>query len=635
MGRIMIKQIKYEGDKYYYFNNSFNNGLNILLGENGSGKSTFTYLIVYALGGKVPYFEQDSKEPISVILDDTNNYVEMTLMINNKVYVLNRKIGSNYISIYDKSKEEYVSLNLNRNGYFYEKEGIIFSDWLLNNIGINLIEINQNSTTHRVNFDDLMRLMYYDQKTENEKIISEFAINTSNFYKNGIVMRRTIFEILISEFFKEYYDTYFYLKEILKDKEEKIQKKNTIVELIQNLSENIGYTNDDKVLCKLEKSKKELSRLINIRKDINSENSFEDSVIFRLTELQKETVSLITEKNSLKRYIEEINEDLNKALIVRENLKNDIRHLEKILFTSQYINIINEGKCPFCQEDLHIGDKKCICGSDKYLDYQRFIYSDKEYTNIMKSKIKGLKTANESIEYCEKEKQNMINRYKELEEQIYRNMYNIKQITEGANLNMNTAALDEITENIIRLKEEISGLEILKEKYDELAEVSREIENVDQLIETYKKKLDELEEEKQRKIENNLIEFEEIYEKYLRSYYKEDIINKISLDRNYMPIIGMYKEQSFNVPKRLFYYLSLLKLSIDKHINFPRFLIIDTLKSEGIDLENLKKITSYFNEFNNVECQIILTSGYEEHIKEFDKYVIERLTDSNKLLKKK
>jgi len=556
-------------------------------------------------------------------------------MINNKVYVLNRKIGSNYISIYDKSKEEYISLNLNRTGYFYEKEGRTFSDWILDNIGINLVEINQHSTTHRVNFDDLMRLMYYDQKTENEKIISEFAINTSNFYKNGIVMRRTIFEILISEFFKEYYDTYFYLKEILKDKEEKVQKKNAIVELIQNLSRNIGYTSDDKVLNKLEKSKKELSRLINIRKDINSENSFEDSVVFRLTELQKETVSLITEKNSLKGYIEEINEDLNKALIVRENLKNDIKHLEKILFTSQYINIINEGKCPFCQEDLHIDNKKCICGSDKYLDYQRFIYSDKEYTNIMKSKIRGLKTANESIEYCEKEKQNMINRYKELEEQIYRNMYNIKQITEGANLNMNTAALDEITENIIRLKEEISGLEILKEKYDELAEVSRDIENVDQLIETYKKKLDELEEEKQRKIENNLIEFEEIYEKYLKSYYKGDIVNKISLDRNYMPIIGVYKEQSFNVPKRFFYYLSLLKLSIDKHINFPRFLIIDTLKSEGIDIENLKKITSYFNEFKDVECQIILTSGYEEHIKEFDKYVIERLTDSNKLLKKK
>ena len=632
----MIKEIKYEGDKYYYFNNNFNNGLNIILGENGNGKSTFTYLIIYALGGKVPYFEQNSKEPISVIIDDTNNYIEMTLMINDDVYVLNRKIGNNYISIYDKSKEEYISLSLNRNGYFYEKEGIVFSDWVFNKVGINLIEINQNSTTHRVNFDDLMRLMYYDQKTENEKIMSEFAINTSNFYKNGVVMKRTIFETLISDFFKEYYDTYFNLKEVLKDKEEKVREKNAIETLIQNISKNIGCTNDDKAFNKLEKNKKELSRLINIREDINSESSFEDSVIFRLTELQKETVSLITEKNSLKQSLEDVNEDLNKALIVRENLKNDIKHLEKILFTSQYINIINEGKCPFCQEDLHIEDKKCICGSDKYLDYQRFIYSDKEYTNIMKSKIKGLKTANESIEYCETEKRNMVNRYENVEEQIHRNMHSINQITEGANLSINSAALDEITENIIKIKEEVSGLETLKEKHDELAEVSREIEGIEKKIETGKKKLDELEEEKQRKIEDNLIEFEKIYENYLKNFYDDDnAINGIRLDRNYMPIIGVYKEQSFNVPKRLFYYLSLLKLSLDKNINFPRFLIIDTLKAEGIDIEKLKKLMSYFNEFSNMECQIILTGGYEEHIKDLDKYVIEQLTDNNKLLKEK
>lgn len=634
MGRIIIKDIKYEGDNYYYFNNNFSNGLNLILGENGNGKSTFTYLIIYALGGTIPYFEQNSKEPISAIINDTNNYVEMTLIINENTYVLNRKIGNNYISIYDKNNEEYISLSLNRNGYFYEKEGIIFSDWLFNKVGINLIEINQNSTTHRVNFDDLMRLMYYDQKTENEKIISEFAINTSNFYKNGVVMKRTIFEILISDFFKEYYDTYFNLKQNLKDKEEKVKEKNAIKILIQNISKSIGYTNDEIIINKLDKSKKELIRLTNIRKEINLENSFEDSVIFRLNELQKETVKLITEKNSLKQYIEDINEDLNKALVVRENLKNDIKHLEKILFTSQYINIINEGNCPFCQEKLHIEDKKCICGSDKYLDYQRFIYSDKEYTNIMKSKIKGLKTANESIEYCEAEKKNAVNKYEDIEEQIRRNMYSINQVTEGASLNVNSAALDEITEKIIKLKEEVSGLETLQEQYDELSGISREIADIDKKIELNKKKLDELEEEKQRKIEDNLIEFEKIYKNYLKDFY-EDAVNYIRLDRNYMPIIGEYKEQSFNVPKRLFYYLSLLKLSLEKNINFPRFLIIDTLKAEGIDIGKLKKLMSYFKEFSNKECQIIITGGYEEHIEDLDEYVIERLNDNNKLLKRK
>lgn len=93
MGRIKIKDIKYEGDNYYYFNDNFKDGLNIILGENGNGKSTFTYLVIYALGGRVPYFEQDSKAPISVIVNDKNNYVEITLIINDNEYILNEDIS--------------------------------------------------------------------------------------------------------------------------------------------------------------------------------------------------------------------------------------------------------------------------------------------------------------------------------------------------------------------------------------------------------------------------------------------------------------------------------------------------------------------------------------------------------------
>lgn len=214
-------------------------------------------------------------------------------------------------------------------------------------------------------------------------------------------------------------------------------------------------------------------------------------------------------------------------------------------------------------------------------------------------------------------------------------MNSIKQITEGATLNINSAAMDEITENIIKIKEEVSELEILKEKYNELTEISREIESIETMIKINKEKLDELEEEKQRTIENNLTEFEKIYGDYLRNFYGNDVINEISLDRNYMPIIGVYKEQSFNVPKRIFYYLSLLKLSLEKNINFPRFLIVDTMKAEGIDIEKLKRLLEYFKEFEGMECQIILTGGYEEHINELDKCVIEQLNDKDKLLKEK
>lgn len=288
-------------------------------------------------------------------------------------------------------------------------------------------------------------------------------------------------------------------------------------------------------------------------------------------------------------------------------------------------------------ESIKVEENKCICGSDKYLDYQKFIYSDKEYINIMKSKIKGLKTTNDTIDYCECEKQNINIELDKIETSISNKMEQIKLITEGAGISSNNYVVDEITDSIIKIKEEISDLKTLKEKYDDLNRLARKIEVKDEEITKNKIKLNKLEEEKEKEIEKNLSKFEEVYSQFLIEFYGEDSIKDVSLNRNYMPIIGEYKEQSFNVPKRAFYYLSLLKLSLEENINinYPRFLLIDTMKAEGIDLDKLELLIEYFDDYEDKECQIILTSGYEEHLKEMDKYVIERVCDNNKLLKRK
>ncbi|BCC16701.1 hypothetical protein BCM0075_1471 [Bacillus cereus] len=103
-----------------------------------------------------------------------------------------------------------------------------------------------------------------------------------------------------------------------------------------------------------------------------------------------------------------------------------------------------------------------------------------------------------------------------------------------------------------------------------------------------------------------------------------------------MPVLGEYKHQSFNVPKRLFYYLTMLKMSLNQEnkISYPKLLIIDTMKDEGIEINKLKKLFTYFDEFRETECQIIVTCGYDEYVKEQKSDLIDRLSDENKLLRK-
>ncbi|MED2041198.1 hypothetical protein P4V58_29585, partial [Bacillus wiedmannii] len=205
-------------------------------------------------------------------------------------------------------------------------------------------------------------------------------------------------------------------------------------------------------------------------------------------------------------------------------------------------------------------------------------------------------------------------------------------------VNSNVSAIEEITDKIIPLKETASELEILKKKAKDINNSKSIISVLEDKIQKARKRLDQLEEEKDNMFQKNIEQFEKIYSEYLRDFFDANENEyTVKLDRNYYPFIGRYKEQSFNVPRRLFFYLSLLKLSLDPdyQIAFPKFLIIDTLKAEGIEIPHLKKLFTYIEEFKGADCQILITSGYDEYEGELqNEFLIDYLSSENKLLKK-
>lgn len=638
MGRLKIKSIKYEGANYYYYNNKFKDGINILLGENGNGKSTFTYLIIYALGLKVDFFEINSNDVIEQIYRDTDKYVELVININDEEYILHRKIPSTYISIYNKKNNSYTTYNIARNGILYEKENITFSDWILNKLNIDIIEINQFSSTHKINFTDLFRLMYYDQKTPNSEIISCFGIKQNDFFRNSNIMKKSIFEVLISNYFNEYYKTYYSIKEYQRQKNEKKEEIKAFENLINGIMLETKIDILDNIHCSITKKREEMQKLQYVREKsirINQEDSIEENNelnMDRINSLQEEIALLILKKNTLDMQLEDIQEELNKAQYVRKNLENDINYLDRILFTSKMYNVINEDSCPFCLEKITENKGKCICGSDKYLDYEKFIYSDKEYLSIMKSKIKGLKTTNDTISICEDEIRLYSKRSHELDNKIHFLLESIKQISEDIITGVNFTNINILTEKIMVLKEQLIELEVLESKLSEVDKIKKESIKIETILKQLKHRLEELEVEKSNNISENLNFFFNLYDLWLRNFYETKDIN-VSLDRDYKPVIKYYQEQSFNVPKRFFYYLALLNLSIEKNINFPRFLIIDTLKSEGIDVAKLKRLIPYLNEIDGSDFQVIMTCGYEEYSENLNWNILHRLSDDDKLLK--
>ncbi|ACA41014.1 hypothetical protein J2D69_14795 [Lysinibacillus sphaericus] len=639
MGTLVINSLKYSADTYFYKNEKFTKGINLIVGDNGNGKSTFTYLIVYCLGINVEFVKDTSKEPIKVILNDTNKHIELKISLNNENFTLRRQIGENVVSVYDETIKEYTTYSVYRNGYIYQKEEMTISDWLMGKLGIEFIEVAQNNTTHRLNIDDLFRYIYHDQLTENKKIISEFGLQSYDYFKNSNIMKRSIFEVLMSGYNEEYYKKYAELKLLTKDLQVEKQKLKSIEIIQEEILKQLRKHSMENINSELITTQKELKRLNNIREDIKKEQHFGEEVASRIEEIQK---NIVIETHKLKNYeyrLSSVSEGLSKSIRVKDDLNNEIEHIDKVLFTAQFIDIINNEECPFCLEKINLEDDKCICGSNNHLDFSRFIYSDKEYIKLLKSKVKSLETINEVIEGYKKDYKHLNEIIVNTKKQINTQVNEIKLITSDMKVNSNTFAIEEITNKIIPLKETASELEILKEKAKDINSSKSIISGLEDRVRKTRERLNQLEEEKDNLFQKNIEKFEEIYSEYLRDFFDANENEYIvKLDRNYYPIIGEYKEQSFNVPRRLFFYLSMLKLSLnpDYQIAFPRFLIIDTLKAEGIEVPHLKKLFTYIEEFKDKDCQIIITSGYDEYEAELQKdYLIEYLSSENKLLKRR
>ena len=156
MSNLLVKQVKYFGERYSYSSPTLTSGINILEGENGTGKTTFSSLLYFGLGGNVKWFRDDTSEKHVEITGDKSNYVEITILINNQIYIITRYVYKFEVNIV--SPTDVITLQINRS----VNNTFTFSDWLLGKLNIKVVEIYQGTEFYKLNFLDLFRLMYHD-----------------------------------------------------------------------------------------------------------------------------------------------------------------------------------------------------------------------------------------------------------------------------------------------------------------------------------------------------------------------------------------------------------------------------------------------------------------------------------------
>lgn len=635
MGCLRINKVIYSGQNYHFESKEFDKNIVLIEGDNGTGKSTFCNLIYFALGGEVKIFRRSNRERHTQITSDIDNYVDLLVTISDQNYLLRRYIGDNDITVtpyvikiiqsedseaeasVEKKEIEFSHENaetfpVNRNSGVF-----IFSDWIMEKLGISVVELYHGYSTFKINFKDLMRLMYHDQQPDPENIYKKID-DKSAMISDSEMLKNAIFELLIGKSYSDYYDSIVKEKTLLKKKALAKGLVDEYTLLADQMRKDDELKNISFLRAEIQKNEVELDRLHNARlifKNNRSVSSSVDPDIETYKSVIIENELLLSQKKE-----EQINifDERYKIVSLLADTRNEIQKIQKIIFTHDELNLFTADTCPYCLSKVEREDNHCVCGTPIEEDqYERFFYTSQEYKEILKSKIKTLETIEMAYRAYDQEVGGIKNDISEIEKVIQTNRVKLEAALNKIDEPVDVESLNDIDDNIFEVRKNISDLTQLLEMEDKLQKLQEEYDKARDEAKEAELVRKELGIKAKRDVTSKVHTFSQKYNELMVDTLPDCRSARIRLE-NYLPLIndGEYKEASSRVSIRLMYYITMMHLALnDSEITFPKFLLVDTPETAGIELENLINCMGKFEELDSYESdyQVIISTGLEKY----------------------
>lgn len=636
MGRLAVRRVVYSGKKYSFESPFLNDGIVIMEGVNGHGKSTFMNLIYYGLGGRVTAFNKndvDTNSKHNEIYNDEDNYVELEIEINTQKYELTRYIGENNIFIVGED-EKIIDTCVFRNQS--NEDTIVFSDWILSKLDIDVFDIVQGTKSFKLNFSDLMRLVYHDQSTEVDRIYKE--ADNSNFLSDSLEIRKAIFEVLLGRTYNDYYYALGQYKLKLKE----FEKAQAIMDSYDDfLGEVLDYDLANTLhIGSMIDENQEIVEKVRIERDIAVNAKNDSNEVLKLIEEQKYLlIQMQDDKDNWIQAKSSTSQSIDKILYLIDEAEKELQEIEKIRLVNKKLKLFTPNTCPYCLREVERNKGKCLCGNDILEEqYEKFFYTDQEYLDILKVKKKSIQSLGKLLNKKNDRMSIILSKIKTSNRDIDEAKSYINELAKDITSDYNSAYVRQLDARERELNGKIIELQQAEELAKKREKLASKLVKLKNEVEGLKNKVDVYLNSAKEDMFMKKNDFSEIYLDLMKQ--ADEHCYSAYIGDDYMPNINLraYRERSASVPKRLMYFLTLLIESLKYEVNFPKFLMIDTPNKEGIDKENLINniallITAdKYSEEKKKPYQIILTTGLDTYPDNFKESVFLKLEGTKYLL---
>lgn len=608
----------------------FHKGINIIRGENSSGKSTITHLLFFGLGGAYSDFVIEAKRCQYVYTQVDINGCIITLKRELKLSDDGRVDSMAGLTIFWGNIDDVLTNSCESNyfGYRATDKTKSFSNALFEIMDMPLVVSDNNITMHQ-----LLRLMYVDQESPTGSLFmyEQFDSQTTRETVAELLMGiydadLYISKLNIKEYKKQFGDigveikaikasfnspeecSSMYLKNIIKNKEseiirfsEYITKKRTGQEVKIKFSKNIDRLKETVVKLRLL-----YSQLLNDQNHLQSEIDDTKMFIIALENRQKALADSISVRESL------------------EGLVLDF--------------------CPECLTKLddHVENGHCrLCKAP--IDNTKGIRQAKRYELELSFQIKESKIVLEQLNTELVEKKSTISGTKS-QLKTYENL-----LTQE--LKSTISPQDEEVDEMIYHKGLIEG-EILQYRtmlerasyYEGLIEKKNQLQTLIDEEERFVKAKEAQQQKNRAIVENKIKEFGIYFLQHdlqrQQEFTQADEFN-VDFSNNIVYLSNKHSKYSassnfyLKIVARFALFMASLEIPF---MRFPRFIFADNMEDKGIEIgraQNFQKVLiNKLLEYDSKDYQVIYTTSYITNELDNSPYVVgERYTKDNKSLK--
>ena len=381
MGSLRVEKVSYSGSNYFFDSDVFRENIVLIEGDNGTGKTTFCDFIYFALGGRVSQFQQDGEKRHKEVTSDNDNYVELLIRLDDQRYLLRRYLSENQISVTPaqlilmdevskEDRDQYLAptgsyaIQLDSSSLLVpatdnslvlpvfrsESSKETFSDWMLDKLGITVVDLYQGSRTFKVNFTDLMRLIYHDQQPDPEGIFKKLDTK-ANFLADSELLRKAIFELLVGRSFSDFYDAIAVEKRAIESRSIAKAVLDEYESVASKIRSGTQVRNRSFLENELREKETQLERLDESRTSFKRNRSKSPVNSTELDNLKSEIIEIELTLSELNSSLIELFDERYRLSNLMEETKREILQIHKVIFAHNQLNL-------FSADTVHIASPR-------------------------------------------------------------------------------------------------------------------------------------------------------------------------------------------------------------------------------------------------------------------------------------